>query len=313
MHVAATIPLFLQSLQARRSDVPLGMEPWGRLFPSCSKIGDSQTYSNNRHPPIMNPTTDCNPIVRSKEKLVRHTSKVRFLNLSNDGSFLLSAVIVWNLKRGLHQAINPSNGLVTALAWIPIGADVNGAFAFGCRDGVIHLYCRTGNKDSFTYSASVHLEDGSVKHLGFNSNLLCVVGVGVTAERAHFWRIDGKGHLIAVPQPEDEPAFVDGFPKYVFRPEIAFRYANGDHILIKPSIELGAIDLNRWATRAPGLIYAIHSVFHAQKVHEFAGLVFAVVKLIFAIMVILALFAINIYIFLIYKSSLYYDSFLRSD
>lgn len=55
-------------------------------------------------------------------------------------------VIVWNLKRGLHQAINPSNGLVTALAWIPIGADVNGAFAFGCRDGVIHLYCRTGNK-----------------------------------------------------------------------------------------------------------------------------------------------------------------------
>lgn len=93
----------------------------------------------------------------------------------------------------------------------------------------------------------------------------------------------------------------------------AFRYANGDHILIKPSIELGAIDLNRWATRAPGLIYAIHSVFHAQKVHEFAGLVFAVAKLIFAIMVILALFAINVYIFLIYKSSLYYDSFLRSD
>lgn len=66
----------------------------------------------------------------------------------------------------------------------------------------------------------MHLEDGSVEHLGFNSNLLCVVGVGVTAERAHFWRIDGKGHLIAVPQPEDEPAFVDGFPKYVFRPEI---------------------------------------------------------------------------------------------
>jgi hypothetical protein len=55
-------------------------------------------------------------------------------------------VIVWNLKRGLHQAINPSNGLVTALAWVPIRADVNGAFAFGCRDGLIHLYCRTGKK-----------------------------------------------------------------------------------------------------------------------------------------------------------------------
>lgn len=93
----------------------------------------------------------------------------------------------------------------------------------------------------------------------------------------------------------------------------AFRYANGEHIHIKPSTELGAIDLNRWATRAPNFIPAIHSIFHAQKVHELAGLVFAVAKLIFAIMVILALFAVNFYIFLIYKSSLFYDSFLRSD
>lgn len=55
-------------------------------------------------------------------------------------------VVVWNLKRGMHQAINPSNGRVTVLAWVPIAADVNGAFAFGCCDGLIHLYRRTGKE-----------------------------------------------------------------------------------------------------------------------------------------------------------------------
>ena len=62
---------------------------------------------------------------------------------------LLSAgdeVVVWNLKLGVHQAINSSNGPVLALTWVPIAADVNGAFAFGCRDGLIHLYRRKGKK-----------------------------------------------------------------------------------------------------------------------------------------------------------------------
>jgi hypothetical protein len=71
--------------------------------------------------------------------------------------------------------------------------------------------------------------------------------------------------------------------------------------------------LNRWATCAPNFIYAIHPIFDAQKIHELAGLVFAVANLIFAIMVILALFAVNLYIFLIYESSLFYNSPLRSD
>ena len=55
-------------------------------------------------------------------------------------------VVVWNLKLGVHQAINPSNGPVLALTWVPIATDVNGAFAFGCRDGLIHLYRWTGRR-----------------------------------------------------------------------------------------------------------------------------------------------------------------------
>ena len=66
----------------------------------------------------------------------------------------------------------------------------------------------------------MHLEDGSVEHLGFNPNLLCLVGVAVTGERAHFWRIDEGGHLIAVPQSEEEPTFGDVLPKFVIRQEL---------------------------------------------------------------------------------------------
>lgn len=66
----------------------------------------------------------------------------------------------------------------------------------------------------------MHLEDGSVEHLVFNPNLLCLVGVAVTFGRAHFWQIDEGGHLIPVSHPDEEPAFVDGIPKHVFRHEI---------------------------------------------------------------------------------------------
>jgi len=66
----------------------------------------------------------------------------------------------------------------------------------------------------------VHLEDGSIEHLAFNPNLLCLVGVAASSGRAHLWWIDEEGHLITVPHPEDEPAFVDGLPKHVFHHEI---------------------------------------------------------------------------------------------
>ena len=53
---------------------------------------------------------------------------------------------MWDLKDGMHIAINPSNGPISALAWVPTVSDASPAFAFGCQDGLIHLYRRIGNK-----------------------------------------------------------------------------------------------------------------------------------------------------------------------
>jgi hypothetical protein len=55
-------------------------------------------------------------------------------------------VVVWDLKDGMHLVINTSNGPVLALAWVPITSDASAAFAFGCSDGLIHLFCRAGKK-----------------------------------------------------------------------------------------------------------------------------------------------------------------------
>ena len=40
----------------------------------------------------------------------------------------------------------------------------------------------------------------------------------------------------------------------------AHRYSNGDHIHIKPSNDLGVIDLNRWAPPVPGLINSLFNI-----------------------------------------------------
>ncbi|KIJ97144.1 hypothetical protein K443DRAFT_10127 [Laccaria amethystina LaAM-08-1] len=205
----------------------------------------------------MNPTRDRNLVVRSRQKLVRH-SKIRSLNLSNDGSFLLSAagdeVIVWDLKDGMHLVINASNGLVLALAWVPITSDASAAFAFGCSDGLIHLFRRAGKKRFFVPSASVHLEDGAVEHLVYNSNLGCLAGVAVRHGRAHLWRVDEEGHLTSVTLPDEEPTFPDGIPKQ------AYRYSNGNHIYIKLSNNLGVINVIRWAPPVPGLIKLLFNI-----------------------------------------------------
>ena len=73
------------------------------------------------------------------------------------------------------------------------------------------------------------------------------------------------------------------------------------------------IDLNRWAPRKPNLLDFIQSTFLAQKIHDLAALVFAIAKLILAVMIVFALFALNFYILILYKSSLLYESPLRSD
>ena len=65
----------------------------------------------------------------------------------------------------------------------------------------------------------MHLEDGPVEHLVYNSIFGCLAAVAVGIGRAHMWRVDEEGHL-TLPLPDEEPAFPDGLPKHVFKQEI---------------------------------------------------------------------------------------------
>ena len=66
----------------------------------------------------------------------------------------------------------------------------------------------------------MHLEDGPVEHLVYNSIFGCLAAVAVGIGRAHMWHVDEEGHLTSFPLPDEEPAFPDVLLKHVFKGEI---------------------------------------------------------------------------------------------
>jgi WD40 repeat protein len=73
------------------------------------------------------------------------------LNVPGEDGF----VYIWNVSTGLLKQ-NLScvfHGPITAMAWIDEGENHAQAFAFGCADGSIHIYRRTGQEVSLSYAA----------------------------------------------------------------------------------------------------------------------------------------------------------------
>lgn len=51
-------------------------------------------------------------------------------------------LVVWDLESDTHQTIPSSNGFVMAATWMLSTQSPAKAFAFGCHDGMIHVYVR---------------------------------------------------------------------------------------------------------------------------------------------------------------------------
>ncbi|EDR13938.1 uncharacterized protein LACBIDRAFT_305164 [Laccaria bicolor S238N-H82] len=135
-----------------------------------------------------------------KQTLTRHTNAINTLQISQDGSRLLSGgddclVIVWDLVQGIEfQVISILfNGSISSSAWTPTSLDPISSFAFGCADGTLSVYCQVPTKNHYDLAASVAAHVGPVEDINFSlgSKQIATVGNGCLK----LWTIDSNRQL----------------------------------------------------------------------------------------------------------------------